>query len=70
MPAIAHRTVTVDGLHLFVRQAGNPDQPTIVLLPGYPSSTSAGRSDLDATRSGDLGFPLAAGRAEPSSLLA
>jgi len=41
MPAIAHRTVAVDGLNLFVRQAGNPDQPTIVLLPGYPSSTRA-----------------------------
>ena len=41
MPAIAHRTVTVDGLHLFVRQAGNPDRPTIALLPGYPSSTRA-----------------------------
>jgi pimeloyl-ACP methyl ester carboxylesterase len=41
MPAIAHRTVTVDGLNLFVREAGNPDQPTIVLLPGYPSSTRA-----------------------------
>ena len=41
MPAIAHRTVTVDGLNLFVREAGNPDRPTIVLLPGYPSSTRA-----------------------------
>lgn len=41
MPAIAHRTVTVDGLNLFVREAGNADQPTVVLLPGYPSSTRA-----------------------------
>jgi pimeloyl-ACP methyl ester carboxylesterase len=41
MPAIRHRTVTVDGLDVFVREAGDPDNPTIVLLPGYPSSTRA-----------------------------
>jgi pimeloyl-ACP methyl ester carboxylesterase len=41
MPAIRHRTVTVDRLNVFVREAGNPERPTIVLLPGYPSSTRA-----------------------------
>jgi pimeloyl-ACP methyl ester carboxylesterase len=41
MPAIRHRFVPLDGLNVFVREAGQPDRPTIVLLPGYPSSTRA-----------------------------
>lgn len=36
---ITHRTVTVDGLDVFVREAGNEDAPAIVLLHGYPSSS-------------------------------
>jgi pimeloyl-ACP methyl ester carboxylesterase len=34
-----HRTVTVDGLSLFYREAGNPSNPKIVLLHGFPSSS-------------------------------
>jgi pimeloyl-ACP methyl ester carboxylesterase len=41
MSAIRHRTIETDGLHVFVREAGDPDRPTLVLLPGYPSSTRA-----------------------------
>jgi len=41
MPAIRHRTIDIDGLSVFVREAGDPNQPTVVLLPGYPSSTRA-----------------------------
>jgi pimeloyl-ACP methyl ester carboxylesterase len=41
MSAIRHRAVTVDGLSVFVREAGDPAKPTLVLLPGYPSSTRA-----------------------------
>ncbi len=41
MPAIRHRTIEIDGLHVFVREAGDPHRPTLVLLPGYPSSTRA-----------------------------
>lgn len=41
MPSIRHRTITVDGLNVFVREAGDPSKPTLVLLPGYPSSTRA-----------------------------
>jgi pimeloyl-ACP methyl ester carboxylesterase len=41
MPAIHHRTIDVDGLQVFVREAGDPARPTIVLLPGYPSSSRA-----------------------------
>jgi pimeloyl-ACP methyl ester carboxylesterase len=39
MPAIRHRSIDVDGLQVFVREAGDPAWPTVVLLPGYPSST-------------------------------
>lgn len=39
MPAISHRIIEVDDLHVFVREAGDPARPTLVLLPGYPSST-------------------------------
>jgi pimeloyl-ACP methyl ester carboxylesterase len=41
MPAIRHRRITVDGLDIVVRGAGDPASPTLVLLPGYPSSSRA-----------------------------
>jgi len=41
MPAIRHYKIDVEGLLVFVREAGEPAKPTIVLLPGYPSSTRA-----------------------------
>jgi pimeloyl-ACP methyl ester carboxylesterase len=41
MPAIRHHSVAVDGLNIFVREAGDPANPTLVLLPGYPSSSRA-----------------------------
>jgi pimeloyl-ACP methyl ester carboxylesterase len=41
MPAIRHRKIDAEGLLVFVREAGEPAQPAIVLLPGYPSSTRA-----------------------------
>jgi pimeloyl-ACP methyl ester carboxylesterase len=41
MPAtqIAYRTVKVDGLSIFYREAGPKDAPTILLLHGLPSSS-------------------------------
>jgi pimeloyl-ACP methyl ester carboxylesterase len=39
MSAIRHRTVDVDGLAVFVREAGDPARPTVVLLHGFPSSS-------------------------------
>jgi uncharacterized protein (DUF427 family) len=38
MPAIRHHYVEIDGLKVFVREAGDAARPTLVLLPGYPSS--------------------------------
>lgn len=34
-----HRTVNVDGLEIFYREAGTRDKPTILLLHGYPTSS-------------------------------
>jgi pimeloyl-ACP methyl ester carboxylesterase len=37
--AVHHRTTTVDGLSVFYREAGDPRNPTLVLLHGFPSSS-------------------------------
>jgi pimeloyl-ACP methyl ester carboxylesterase len=36
---ILYRTIQVDGLSIFYREAGRPDAPTILLLHGLPSSS-------------------------------
>ena len=40
MTGIAYRTVAVDGLDVFYREAGRPDAPTLLLLHGFPTSSS------------------------------
>src|SRR5262249_51047097 len=37
--ATAYRTKVVDGRSIFYREAGDPAAPTILLLPGFPSSS-------------------------------
>lgn len=39
MPRTAYRSVSVDGLSIFYREAGPRDAPTILLLHGFPSSS-------------------------------
>ncbi|MDN5200257.1 alpha/beta hydrolase [Fulvivirgaceae bacterium BMA10] len=34
-----HRTVEIDGIDIFYREAGSKDAPTILLLHGYPTSS-------------------------------
>ncbi|MGW1089918.1 alpha/beta fold hydrolase [Streptomyces sp. NPDC002596] len=36
---VHHRTATVDGLEVFYREAGDPEEPAIVLLHGFPTSS-------------------------------
>ncbi len=36
---VSYRTVTVDGLSIFYREAGPKDAPTLLLLHGFPSSS-------------------------------
>jgi pimeloyl-ACP methyl ester carboxylesterase len=35
----AYRTAEIDGLSIFYREAGDPEQPTILLLHGFPASS-------------------------------
>ena len=39
MVSVHHRTVSVDGLDVFYREAGPVDAPVLLLLHGYPSSS-------------------------------
>ena len=38
-PLVFHRTIMVDGLSIFYREAGRRDAPTLLLLHGFPSSS-------------------------------
>jgi pimeloyl-ACP methyl ester carboxylesterase len=37
--SVHHRYATVNGRQVFYREAGTPDQPTLVLLHGFPTSS-------------------------------
>ncbi len=39
IPNVRYRTVTVENVELFYREAGNPNNPTILLLHGFPTSS-------------------------------
>ncbi|MFJ6947046.1 alpha/beta fold hydrolase [Streptomyces wuyuanensis] len=39
IPSVHHRTVDVDGLEVFYREAGDPQSPAVVLLHGFPTSS-------------------------------
>ncbi len=39
LPTVRHRTLNVNGLDIFYREAGSPDKPTLVLLHGFPTSS-------------------------------
>jgi pimeloyl-ACP methyl ester carboxylesterase len=43
-----HKTVTVDGLSMFYREAGDPAAPTLVLLGGFPASSHQFRNLIPA----------------------
>jgi pimeloyl-ACP methyl ester carboxylesterase len=60
-----HRYTTVDGHRIFYREAGNPANPTIVLLHGYPTSSNMFRELIPRLAAGchviapdHLGFGL------------
>ncbi|MEU6075093.1 alpha/beta hydrolase [Micromonospora sp. NPDC047074] len=46
--AVHHRTVEVDGITIFYREAGPPDAPVVLLPHGYPSSSFQFRNLLPA----------------------
>jgi pimeloyl-ACP methyl ester carboxylesterase len=43
-----YRTVEVDGLNIFYREAGSPSNPTILLLHGFPTSSHMFRNLIEA----------------------
>jgi pimeloyl-ACP methyl ester carboxylesterase len=45
---VVHRTVKIDGLEIFYREAGRKDAPTILLLHGFPTSSHMFRNLIPA----------------------
>ncbi|MEV8378943.1 alpha/beta hydrolase [Kribbella sp. NPDC056861] len=39
MPSVVHRTIEIDGVRVFYREAGPADAPVVLLPHGYPSSS-------------------------------
>ena len=48
LPDVAYRTVNVDGLDIFYREAGPQDAPTVLLLHGFPTSSHMFRNLIPA----------------------
>ena len=48
IPKVAYRTVKIDGLDIFYREAGPKDAPTILLLHGFPTSSHMFRNLIPA----------------------
>lgn len=46
--SVSYRTVKVDGLDIFYREAGNPQAPTLLLLHGFPTSSHMFRNLIPA----------------------
>ncbi|WP_268223376.1 alpha/beta fold hydrolase [Sinomicrobium oceani] len=47
METTKFRSIDVDGIHIAYREAGDPENPTIVLLHGYPASSHQYRKVLN-----------------------
>jgi len=39
VPGVVYRTVTIEDVDIFYREAGDPDRPTLLLLHGFPTSS-------------------------------
>ena len=38
-PGVTYKTVTIENVDIFYREAGNPNRPTLLLLHGFPTSS-------------------------------
>lgn len=47
-PATHHRTIAIDGVEIFYREAGRADAPAVVLLHGFPTSSRMFRDLIPA----------------------
>src|SRR5215470_18624029 len=41
---VAHKTINIEGLEIFYRDAGSPENPTVLLLHGFPTSSQMFRN--------------------------
>jgi hypothetical protein len=48
IPITTYRTVSVDDLKVFYREAGNPKAPAVLLLHGFPTSSHMYRELIPA----------------------
>jgi pimeloyl-ACP methyl ester carboxylesterase len=48
VPTTTYRTVSIDGLKVFYREAGNPRSPAVLLLHGFPTSSHMYRELIPA----------------------
>ena len=46
--SVAYRTVKIDGLDIFYREAGPQDAPVVLLLHGFPTSSHMFRNLIPA----------------------
>lgn len=44
---VAYKTINIDGVNMFYREAGNNNKPTILLLGGFPSSSISFRNLIE-----------------------
>ena len=47
-PEVHYRTMSIDGVNVFYREAGPADAPAVVLLHGFPSSSNMFRNLIPA----------------------
>ena len=52
MVKVKHRTANVDGIDVFYREAGDPANPTLLLLHGFPTSSHMFRDLIPALADG------------------
>ena len=45
---VSYKTVTIDGVDIFYREAGDPNRPTLLLLHGFPTSSHMFRDLIPA----------------------
>ena len=46
--AVSYRTVSIENVDIFYREAGNPERPTLLLLHGFPTSSHMFRNLIPA----------------------
>ena len=47
-PTVYHRSMEIEGLEIFYREAGDPSRPTVLLLHGFPTSSHMFRNLIPA----------------------